>query len=158
MAERLRSATRSVPRAPASSAPWCTSCAGAAAAPAAWRSARAAGRATPSCSKSSATGPSLRGVSRAAAFFDLDRTLMAGSSAFAFAREAYRSGLMSRRQIAADGLANLAFRLQGSTDQSTDALRDRVGAALAGIRVRDIQRMGPGILGEILPRVYPRML
>jgi HAD superfamily hydrolase (TIGR01490 family) len=97
-------------------------------------------------------------VGTAAAFFDLDRTLMAGSSAFAFAREAYRSGLMSRRQILADGLANLAFRLQGSTDQSTDALRDRVGAALAGIQVRDIQRMGPGILGDILPRVYPQML
>jgi HAD superfamily hydrolase (TIGR01490 family) len=102
--------------------------------------------------------PSLAGVAPAAAFFDLDRTLMAGSSAFAFAREAYRSGLMSRRQIVADGLANVAFRLQGSTDQSTDALRDRAGAALAGIQVRDIRRMGPGILGDILPRVYPQML
>jgi HAD superfamily hydrolase (TIGR01490 family) len=97
-------------------------------------------------------------VSKAAAFFDLDRTLMAGSSAFAFAREAYRTGLMSRRQILADGLANLAFRLQGSTDASTDALRDRVGKALQGIPVRDVRRMGPGILGDILPRVYPRML
>ena len=95
---------------------------------------------------------------RAAAFFDLDRTLIAGSSAFAFAREAHRAGLMSRRQIVADGLANVAFRLQGSTDQSTDALRDRVGDALRGIQVRDIQRMGPGILGELLPRVYPQML
>ena len=97
-------------------------------------------------------------MSSGAAFFDLDRTLMAGSSAFAFAREAYRSGLMSRRQILADGLANLAFRLQGSTDQGTDALRDRVGAALEGIAVRDIRRMGPGILAEVLPRVYPEML
>jgi HAD superfamily hydrolase (TIGR01490 family) len=97
-------------------------------------------------------------VSRSAAFFDLDRTLMAGSSAFAFAREAHRSGLMSRRQILSDGLANLAFRLQGSTDQSTDALRDRVGLALQGIAVKDISRMGPGILTEVLPRVYPQML
>src|SRR5204862_8262978 len=88
----------------------------------------------------------------AAAFFDLDRTLIAGSSAFAFAREAHRAGLMSRRQIVADGLANLAFRLQGSTDASTDALRDRVGDALRDIPVRDVQRMGPGILGDILPR------
>jgi HAD superfamily hydrolase (TIGR01490 family) len=97
-------------------------------------------------------------VSKAAAFFDLDRTLIAGSSAFAFAREAHRSGLMSRRQIVADGLANLAFRLQGSTDASTDALRDRVGDALRGIPVREIRRMGPGILGDLLPRVYPQML
>ena len=59
-------------------------------------------------------------MSSGAAFFDLDRTLMAGSSAFAFAREAHRSGLMSRREILSGALANLAFRLQGSTDQSTD--------------------------------------
>ena len=97
-------------------------------------------------------------MSSAAAFFDLDRTLMAGSSAFAFAREAYRSGLMSRRQIVGGALGNLAFRLQGSTDQSTDELRDRVGGALRGIAVRDIRRMGPGILTEVLPRVYPQML
>ena len=36
----------------------------------------------------------------AAAFFDLDRTLMEGSSAFQFGRAAYRAGLMSRRQLA----------------------------------------------------------
>ena len=97
-------------------------------------------------------------MSSGAAFFDLDRTLMAGSSAFAFAREAHRSGLMSRREILSGALANLAFRLQGSTDQSTDQLRDQVGQALQGIDVRDILRMGPGILTEVLPRVYPEML
>ena len=97
-------------------------------------------------------------MSSGAAFFDLDRTLMAGSSAFAFAREAHRSGLMSRREILSGALANLAFRLQGSTDQSTDQLRDQVGQALQGLEVRDILRMGPGILTEVLPRVYPQML
>ena len=80
------------------------------------------------------------------------------SSAFAFAREAHRSGLMSRREILSGALANLAFRLQGSTDPSTDQLRDQVGQALQGLEVRDIQRMGPGILTEVLPRVYPVML
>ena len=34
--------------------------------------------------------------SRAAAFFDLDRTLMAGSSGFHWARAAYRRGLLTR--------------------------------------------------------------
>jgi HAD superfamily hydrolase (TIGR01490 family) len=97
-------------------------------------------------------------VSQGAAFFDLDRTLMAGSSAFAFAREAYKAGLMSRRQLATGGLQNLAFRLQGSTDQKTDQIRDQVGSWLEGLAVRDIRRMGPGILTEVLPRVYPEML
>ena len=48
-----------------------------------------------------------------AAFFDLDRTLMEGSSAFQFGRAAYRAGLLSRRQLLADGWANLMFRLRG---------------------------------------------
>jgi HAD superfamily hydrolase (TIGR01490 family) len=96
--------------------------------------------------------------SRAGAFFDLDRTLIAGSSAFEFARASYRNGLATRRQIASDALANLRFRLQGSTDEATDALKERVMNALAGVRVRDIERLGPDVLAGILPRVYPQML
>jgi HAD superfamily hydrolase (TIGR01490 family) len=83
---------------------------------------------------------------------------MAGSSAFEFARASYRNGLTTRRQIASDALANVRFRLQGSTDEATAALKERVMAALAGVRVRDIERLGPEVLAGILPRVYPQML
>src|SRR5437763_7061937 len=96
--------------------------------------------------------------SSGAAFFDLDRTLMAGSSAFEFARAAYKSGLMSRRALLGDALANLSFRLRGSTDTSTDAVRERVGKALEGVRQRDLLRLGPDMLAGILPRVYDQML
>jgi HAD superfamily hydrolase (TIGR01490 family) len=94
----------------------------------------------------------------AAAFFDLDRTLMEGSSAFQFGRAAYRAGLMSRRQLVTDGWANVRFRLRGSTDETTHALRDRVSASLTGTPVRDMQRLGPDVLARILPRIYPQML
>ncbi len=94
----------------------------------------------------------------AAAFFDLDRTLMEGSSAFQFGRAAYKAGLLSRRQLATDAWANLRFRLQGATDQTTHALRDRISASLTGTRVRDLQRLGPDVLARILPRIYPRMI
>ena len=49
-----------------------------------------------------------------AAFFDLDRTLMEGSSAFQFGRAAYKSGLVSRRALARDAWENVLFRLRGS--------------------------------------------
>jgi HAD superfamily hydrolase (TIGR01490 family) len=97
-------------------------------------------------------------VSTAAAFFDLDRTLMEGSSAFQFGRAAYKRGFLSRRQLISDGWANLRFRLRGSTDADTHALRDRISGSLAGTRVRDMQRLGPDVLARVLPRVYPRML
>src|SRR5579884_2600061 len=94
----------------------------------------------------------------AAVFFDLDRTLMEGSSAFQFGRAAYKAGLLSRRQLLTDGWANLKFRLRGSTDADTHALRDRISHELAGTRVRDLQRLGPDVLAGILPRIYPQML
>jgi HAD superfamily hydrolase (TIGR01490 family) len=93
-----------------------------------------------------------------AAFFDLDRTLMEGSSAFQFGRAAYKAGLMSRRQLIADGWANLRFRLNGSTDEATHELRDRISASLKGARVRDLERLGADVLAGVLPRIYPRML
>ena len=72
---------------------------------------------------------------QSAAFFDLDRTLMEGSSAFQFGRAAYRAGLLRRRQLLADGWANLRFRLNGASDDETNALRNRVSASMKGIRV-----------------------
>jgi HAD superfamily hydrolase (TIGR01490 family) len=101
---------------------------------------------------------SAAGAVSGAAFFDLDRTLIAGSSAFEFARASYKAGLTTRRQLASDGLANLRFRLEGSTDQGTEVLKERVMGALSGVRVRDIERLGADVLGGLLPRVYPQML
>ena len=93
-----------------------------------------------------------------AAFFDLDRTLMQGSSAFQFARAAYRSGMVNRRSLARDAWANVKFRLRGSTDKDTDELRDRISRQLQGVRVRDLQRLAPDVLAGVLPRLYPKML
>jgi HAD superfamily hydrolase (TIGR01490 family) len=83
---------------------------------------------------------------------------MEGSSAFQFGRAAYKAGLLSRRQLVSDAWSNLRFRLRGSTDTDTHALRDRISASLAGTRVRDLQRLGPDVLAGVLPRIYPQML
>jgi HAD superfamily hydrolase (TIGR01490 family) len=93
-----------------------------------------------------------------AAFFDLDRTLMQGSSAFQFGRAAYRAGLLSRRQLVADGWANLMFRLRGASDEASHELRNRISESLAGTRVRDLERLGADVLAGVLPRVYPQVL
>lgn len=83
---------------------------------------------------------------------------MQGSSAFQFGRAAYRAGLISRRRLAADAWANVQFRLRGSTDAGTLALRERISKSLAGTRVVDLERLGPDVLAGILPRLYPQML
>jgi HAD superfamily hydrolase (TIGR01490 family) len=88
----------------------------------------------------------------------LDKTLMQGSSAFQFGRAAYRAGLLGRRQLVSDAVANLQFRLRGASDEASVALRDRIAASLAGTPVRDLERLGADVLAGILPRVYPKML
>src|SRR5436305_840078 len=100
-------------------------------------------------------GGALGGV---AAFFDLDNTLIAGSSAFHFARAARRAGLITRRRLAADAWANVVFRLRGSTDAGTDALRERISKSIEGVRQRDLMRLSPQVLAGILPRVFPQTL
>jgi HAD superfamily hydrolase (TIGR01490 family) len=99
-----------------------------------------------------ATGP------KGAAFFDLDRTLMSGSSGFFWARAAARAGMISRRRLALDAWENVKFRLRGSTDENTDKVMQRVGEMLVGKRAVDFQRLGPQVLAGVLPRLYPQML
>ncbi|HET9094015.1 MAG TPA: HAD-IB family hydrolase [Solirubrobacteraceae bacterium] len=98
--------------------------------------------------------PSARG----AAFFDLDKTLMQGSSGFQFARAVREAGMMSRRQLVSDALANVRFRLRGASDEQSEALRIRIATSLQGVRVRDLERLGVRVMQRILPRLYPEML
>src|SRR6185437_4722518 len=95
---------------------------------------------------------------RAAAFFDLDKTLMAGSSGVFFARAAYESGMISRSRLIKDLYENIRFLLLGSTDDRADDVRRRVGEMIAGVRVRDLERLSPRVLSGVLPRLYPQML
>jgi HAD superfamily hydrolase (TIGR01490 family) len=95
---------------------------------------------------------------RGAAFFDLDKTLMEGSSAFQFGRAAYKRGMLSRRQLARDVWANVKFRLEGASDEATKELRDRVFEGNAGQRVVDLARLTPEVLAGVLPRLYQQML
>ena len=95
---------------------------------------------------------------RSAAFFDLDRTLMAGSSGWYFVRAAYEHGIIDRRRLAGDMLDALKFRLWGSTDAGTAKVRARMGTYLSGVRQRDLRRMAPRVLAGVLPRLYPQML
>jgi HAD superfamily hydrolase (TIGR01490 family) len=95
---------------------------------------------------------------RAAAFFDLDRTLMAGSSGMHFGRAAFRTGMVGRMRLLRWGVDHVRFRLRGSTDERTEELLAEVKELLAGVPERDVARMAPELLAGILPRIYPQML
>ncbi len=93
-----------------------------------------------------------------AAFFDLDKTLMAGSSGLHWARAARGAGLLTRRRMARYAWQNVRFRLRGSTDAATDQVKAEVADMIRGRRVVDLQRLAPKVLAGVLPRLYPQML
>jgi HAD superfamily hydrolase (TIGR01490 family) len=97
-------------------------------------------------------------VSRAAAFFDLDKTMMAGSSGMQFARVATRHGVVGRRQLASWAVEHLRYRLRGTTDQRTTEVLKVARELIAGVPSRSLERMNPEVMAAILPRVYPQML
>lgn len=95
---------------------------------------------------------------KAAAFFDLDRTLIAGSSAMEFVRASRRAGLIGRGDVLRWGVEHLIYRLRGSTDQSTRKALRAAEEMLRGQPERRVARMAPEILAGILPRIYPEVL
>ena len=93
-----------------------------------------------------------------AAFFDLDKTLMAGSSGMQFAKAAQARGLISRGQILRWGRDHIRYRIKGATDDETNEILRVARATLSGVSYKDISRMWPEVLAGILPRIYPEVL
>lgn len=102
--------------------------------------------------------PASEQTPRAAAFFDLDKTLMAGSSGMQFARIAAKQGIVGRRQLASWGFEHFRYRLRGTTDERTAEVLKVARELIRGVPETTIGRMGPEVMAAILPRVYPQML
>jgi HAD superfamily hydrolase (TIGR01490 family) len=97
-------------------------------------------------------------LSRGAAFFDLDKTLMAGSSGMQFARVASQHGIVSRRLLASWGFEHLRYRLRGTTDERTGEVLRAARELIRGVEAKTVDRMEPEVMAAILPRVFPEML
>ena len=94
-------------------------------------------------------------MAKPAAFFDLDRTLMSGSSTFYFGKAVYREGLISGRRLVGDAIGALLFQLFGASDEKSEALRDRILASVAGTEAETFDHLSPQVIDELLPRIRP---
>ena len=83
---------------------------------------------------------------------------MAGSSGLYFGRAAYRSKMVSRRQMAAWAADNFRFRLRGSTDEAAARVLVQIKELMRGVPEIEIARLAPAVLAGVLPRIYPQML
>ena len=92
---------------------------------------------------------------RAAAFFDLDKTIIAGSSALAFSRPFRREGLIGRRVMLRGAYAQLLLVLSGADAQTMESLRRRLTALCEGWEVDQVRAIVAETLHEIVqPMVY----
>ena len=92
---------------------------------------------------------------RAAAFFDLDRTLISGSSAIYFGIAGWRNDLIPLSELVSDGLNAIAFKLFGATDEKSEAVRERILGAVAGHDHADLVAMNEDVIPAILEKVRP---
>jgi HAD superfamily hydrolase (TIGR01490 family) len=94
-------------------------------------------------------------VTRTAALFDLDRTLIRGSANFPLAVAAFRAGYVPPRDLLRDAVSAVRFALHGATDEASAALRERILRAVAGHPASDVVALGRTFVPKIVAGVLP---
>jgi HAD superfamily hydrolase (TIGR01490 family) len=94
-----------------------------------------------------------------AAFFDLDKTVIAKSSTLAFGRPFYKGGLVNRRAVLKSSFAQFVYLLQGADEDSMDKMRDYLKALCTGWSVQQVHDIVAETLHELIdPLVYAEAL
>jgi HAD superfamily hydrolase (TIGR01490 family) len=94
---------------------------------------------------------------RAAAFFDLDNTVMQGASIFHFGRGLYKRNFFRTRDLARFAWQQAWFRLAGSEDpEHMQEARDSALSIVKGHRVAELRSIGEEIYDEYMAeRIWP---
>jgi HAD superfamily hydrolase (TIGR01490 family) len=94
-------------------------------------------------------------MASAAAFFDLDKTIIATSSTLALGRTFYDSGMISRRTVVKGAYARLAYHLGRVDEERMARLRDDMARMIAGWDVETVNAIvGEAFRDLIDPLVY----
>ncbi|MCU1656338.1 MAG: inhibition of morphological differentiation protein [Pseudonocardiales bacterium] len=90
-----------------------------------------------------------------AAFFDLDKTIIAKSSVLAFGRPFYQSGLLNRRAVLRSAYAQFVFALAGADHDQIERMRAYLTAMCTGWDIAQVRDIVSETLHEIIdPIVY----
>jgi HAD superfamily hydrolase (TIGR01490 family) len=94
-------------------------------------------------------------VSHTAAFFDLDKTIIAKSSVLAFGRPFYQGGLINRRAVLRSAYAQFVFALAGADEDQIERMRAYLTSMCQGWDVAQVRDIVSETLHEIIdPIVY----
>ena len=90
-----------------------------------------------------------------AAFFDLDKTIIARSSTLAFSRPFFDEGLINRRAVLKSSYAQFLFMLSGMDADQTEKMRSHLAGLCAGWDTAQVQAIVSETLHDIVdPLVY----
>ncbi|ATQ30589.1 inhibition of morphological differentiation protein [Rhodococcus ruber Chol-4] len=92
---------------------------------------------------------------RIAAFFDLDKTVIAKSSALAFSKPFFAQGLLNRRAVLKSSYAQFLFMLSGADHDQVERMRAHIAAMCTGWDVEQIKAIVAETLHDIVdPLVF----
>lgn len=98
-------------------------------------------------------------VARSAAFFDLDKTILATSSALAFTRPFYRGGLIRRSDVIRSAYAQFIFLASGADHDQMETMRKYMSALVTGWDVAKVKEIVAETLDQIIdPAIYDEAL
>ena len=94
-------------------------------------------------------------VSRTAAFFDLDKTIIAKSSTLAFSRPFYEGGLINRRTVLRSAYSQFVYLVGGADHDQMERMRQYLSALATGWDVQTVKDIVAETLHHIVdPLVY----
>jgi HAD superfamily hydrolase (TIGR01490 family) len=94
-----------------------------------------------------------------AAFFDLDKTVIAKSSTLAFGKPLYKAGLLGKRTLMKIGFGQLFYMLFGADQDALDRARDQMLQLTAGWHRAEIEQLVEETLEQVAdPLVYAEAL
>ena len=94
-----------------------------------------------------------------AAFFDLDKTIIARSSPLALGRSFFKEGLIGRSTLLKSLYAQFVFHLMGADEDKMERLREEAAKLTAGWEQEKVVRVVEEVLEEVItPLIYAEAL
>jgi HAD superfamily hydrolase (TIGR01490 family) len=94
-----------------------------------------------------------------AAFFDLDKTIVAKSSPLALGRSFFREGLITRGSLLKSLYAQLVFNLMGADETKMERLREEAAKLTSGWEQEKVRQVVTEVLEEVIsPLIYAEAL
>ncbi len=98
-------------------------------------------------------------MTKAAAFFDLDKTLLAKSSTLAYAKPLYQSGMLTRQDLMRSAYGQFVYLVAGANEQQMDQMRVYMSELVKGWDVEQVKAIAvEGLANVIEPIVYAEAL